>query len=133
MTTQQLLMIKHYLEKASKGYVIGNKQLIMLSLENALEIVNKEIEKEYTINLGVLKMTEDRPTLIYYVQTVLNTFKRDQENGFYSRDRQYAINMLSAAIEHQNDIWNAAIEAAVNKVESAGNILLAHSIRELKK
>ena len=133
MTTQQLLMIKHYLEEASKGYVIGNKQLIMLSLENALEIVNKEIEKEYTINLGVLKMTEDRPTLIYYVQTVLNTFKRDQENGFYSRDRQYAINMLSAAIEHQNDIWNAAIEAAVNKVESAGNILLAHSIRELKK
>jgi len=55
MTTQQLLMIKHYLEEASKGYVIGNKQLIMLSLENALEIVNKEIEKEYTINLGVLK------------------------------------------------------------------------------
>ena len=104
MTTQQLLMIKHYLEEASKGYVIGNKQLIMLSLENALEIVNKEIEKEYTINLGVLKMTEDRPTLIYYVQTVLNTFKRDQENGFYSRDRQYAIELLEKAMEHQNDI-----------------------------
>jgi len=33
----------------------------------------------------------------------------------------------------RKDEWNAAIEAAANKVESAGNILLAHSIRELKK
>jgi len=33
----------------------------------------------------------------------------------------------------RKDEWNAAIEAAANKVESAGNILLAHSVRELKK
>lgn len=78
------------------------------------------------------QMTEDRPTLIYYVQTVLNTFKRDQE-AEYSRDREYAIELLEKAMECQNDIWNAAIEAAANKVESAGNILLAHSVRELKK
>jgi len=45
-------MIKHYLEEASKGYVIGNKQLVMLSLENALKIVNKEIEKEYILLIG---------------------------------------------------------------------------------
>ena len=72
---------------------------------------------------------EDRPTLIYYVQTVLNTFKRDN----YSTDREYVIKMLGAAMECQHDIWNAAIEAAANKIESAGNILLAHSVRELKK
>jgi len=36
-------------------------------------------------------------------------------------------------IKWERDIWNAAIEAAANKIESAGNILLAHSVRELKK
>ena len=30
-------------------------------------------------------------------------------------------------------VWNAAIEAAANKVESNGAILLAHAVRELKK
>ena len=74
-------------------------------------------------------MTEDRPTLIYYVQTVLNTFKRDN----YSTDREYVIKMLSAVMKCQDGIWNDAIEVPANKVESAGNILLAHSIRELKK
>src|SRR5882757_5097386 len=83
--------------------------------------------------LGVTKMIEDRPTLIYYVQTVLNTFKRSEEEGYHSNDRQYAIELLEKAMLYQNDIWNAAIEAAANKVESAGNILLAHSVRELKK
>jgi len=29
--------------------------------------------------------------------------------------------------------WNAAVEAAANKVESAGNILLAYEIRKMKK
>jgi len=76
---------------------------------------------------------KDRPTLIYYIQTVLNTFKREEEDGYHSRDRQYAIELLEKAMEYQNDIWNAAIEAAANKVESAGNILLAHSVRKLKK
>ena len=78
-------------------------------------------------------MTEDRPTLIYYVQTVLNTFKRSEEEGYHSNDRQYAIELLEKAMLYQNDIWNAAIEAAANKVESSGAILLAHAIRELKK
>ena len=77
-------------------------------------------------------MTEDRPTLIYYVQTVLNTFKRDQELE-YSRDKAYAIELLSKAMEYQNDIWNAAIVAAANKVQSNGAILLAHAVRKLKK
>jgi len=72
---------------------------------------------------------EDRPTLIYYVQTVLNTFKRDN----YSTDREYVIKMLSAAMECQNDIWNAAIEVAANKIESNGAIILAHDVRMLKK
>ena len=76
---------------------------------------------------------EDRPTLIYYVQTVLNTFKRDIEQGFITKDKQYAIELLEKAMEYQNDIWNAAIEAVANKVESAGNILLAYEIRKLKK
>ena len=35
--------------------------------------------------------------------------------------------------QQDNQIWNAAIEAAANKVESSGAILLAHSVRELKK
>ena len=33
----------------------------------------------------------------------------------------------------RKDEWNAAIEAAANKVESAGNILLAYEIRKMKK
>ena len=75
----------------------------------------------------------DRPTLIYYVQTVLNTFKRSEEEGYNSNDRRYAIELLSKAMDHQNDIWNEAIEAAANKVESNGAILIAHAVRELKK
>jgi len=47
---------------------------------------------------------EDRPTLIYYVQTVLNTFKREPSN----RNNEYVIEMLSKAMECQNDIWNDA-------------------------
>ena len=76
-------------------------------------------------------MTEDRPTLIYYVQTVLNSFKRDN----YSADREYVIKMLSAAMEHQNDIWNDAIEEAANWLETTdrNNIDDAYEIRKLKK
>ena len=33
----------------------------------------------------------------------------------------------------RKDEWNAAIEAAANKVESAGNVLLAYEIRKMKK
>ena len=55
MTNQQLLMIKYNLEEASKGYAIGNKQLLTSYLENALGIVNKELEKEYIIDWRVLK------------------------------------------------------------------------------
>jgi 3-dehydroquinate dehydratase len=76
---------------------------------------------------------EDRPTLIYYVQTVLNTFKRSEEAGYESRDRQYAIELLEKAMECQNDIWNAAIDAAIRCAESNGKILLGFEIRKLKK
>ena len=78
-------------------------------------------------------MIEDRPTLIYFVQTVLNTFKRSEADGYHTKDRQYAIELLEKAMQYQNDIWNDAIEVAANKVESAGNILLAHSVRRLRK
>ena len=33
----------------------------------------------------------------------------------------------------EDRIWNAAIEAAANKVESSGAILMAHEVRKLKK
>ena len=78
-------------------------------------------------------MTEDRPTLIYFVQTVLNTFKRSEEQGYNSNDRQYAIELLSKAMEHQNDIWNDAIEAAAMKIEGLGSFAIAHEIRRLRK
>ena len=74
-------------------------------------------------------MNEDRPTLIYYVQTVLNTFKRDAN----SMDREYVIEMLSAAMEYQNDVWNDAIEEAANKVEALGSFAIAHEVRKMKK
>ena len=50
-----------------------------------------------------------------------------EENKYINKNRSRQDNTYAA------EIWNAAIEAAANKVESAGNILLAHSIRELKK
>jgi len=78
-------------------------------------------------------MKEDRPTLIYYVQTVLNTFKRSEEEGYNSNDRRYAIELLSKAMDHQNDIWNAAIDAAANKIEALGSFAIAHEIRKMKK
>ena len=80
-------------------------------------------------------MTEDRPTLIYYVQTVLNTFKRDQE-VVYTRDKHYAIELLEKAMEHQNDIWNDAIEEAAKCYGDWGEGCtqdIGAKIRELKK
>ena len=77
-------------------------------------------------------MTEDRPTLIYFVQIVLKTFKRDS----YSADREYVIKMLSAAMEHQNDIWNEAIEAVAKCSGDWGEGCtqdIGAKIRELKK
>jgi len=80
-------------------------------------------------------MIEDRPTLIYFVQTVLNTFKRSEEQEYHTRDRQYAIGLLEKAMEHQNDIWNDAIEEAANWLETTdrNNIDDAYEIRKLKK
>lgn len=75
--------------------------------------------------------SEDRPTLIYYVQTVLNTFKRSEEEGYHSNDRRYAIELLEKAMEHQNDIWNDAIEKAASKVKSNNKLMI--KILELKK
>jgi len=78
-------------------------------------------------------MTEDRPTLIYYVQTLYYTFKRDQE-AEYSRDRQYAIELLEKAMEHQNDIWNIAIEEAAKHCDEMGEeARISENIRGLKK
>ena len=81
---------------------------------------------------------EDRPTLIYYVQTVLNTFKRSEEQGFNSNDRQYAIELLSKAMEYQNDIWNDAIEACIKILDSNENYdraacTMVEEIKGLKK
>jgi len=78
-------------------------------------------------------MNEDRPTLIYYVQTVLNTFKRDEEQGYHTKDRQYAIELLEKAMEYQNDIWNDAIEEAARFVDEADHWQDGDQIRELKK
>jgi len=81
-------------------------------------------------------MTEDRPTLIYYVQTVLNTFKCSEEQGYHTRDRQYAIELLEKAMEHQNDIWNDAIEEAAKCSGDWGEGCtqdIGAKIRELKK
>jgi len=74
---------------------------------------------------------QDRPTLIYYVQTVLNTFKRSEEEGYHSNDRRYAIELLEKAMECQNDIWNDAIEEAASKVKSNNKLMI--KILELKK
>ena len=78
-------------------------------------------------------MTEDRPTLIYYVQTVLNTFKRSEEQGYHTKDREYAIELLEKAMEYQNDIWNAAIETAANRASQIAAMIVANEIRKLKK
>jgi len=81
-------------------------------------------------------MIEDRPTLIYFVQTVLNNFKRSEEQGYHTKDRQYAIELLEKAMEHQNDIWNAAIEEAVKCYNEWGEGCtqdIGAKIRELKK
>src|SRR5882757_7006325 len=83
--------------------------------------------------LGVTKMIEDRPTLIYFVQTVLNTFKRSEEQGYHTKDRQYAIELLEKAMEYQNDIWNDAIEKAAKLLDDEGSGSPAEKIRKLKK
>ena len=75
------------------------------------------------------QLAEDKPTLIYYVQTMLNTFKREP----YNKNNEYAITLLSKAMEHQNDIWNDAIEAAADEVEALGSFAMAHEVRKLKK
>src|SRR5882724_2668047 len=85
--------------------------------------------------LGVIKMIEDRPTLIYFVQTVLNTFKRSEEQGYHTKDREYAITLLEKAMEHQNDIWNDAVEEAAKCFEQQNipQFYVSEQIRKLKK
>ena len=83
-------------------------------------------------------MTEDRPTLIYFVQTVLNTFKRAEADGYHTKDREYAITLLEKAMEYQNDIWNDAIETAAKEIEDSsamidGKFDLIETERKLKK
>lgn len=81
------------------------------------------------------QMIEDRPTLIYYVQTVLNTFKRSEEQGYNSNDRRYAIELLEKAMECQNDIWNDAIEEAAkcSEQQNIPQFYVSEQIRKLKK
>ena len=83
-------------------------------------------------------MTEDRPTLIYFVQTVLNTFKRAEEDGYHTKDREYAITLLEKAMEYQNDIWNDAIEEVIKILDNNENYdraacTLIEEIKGLKK